>query len=110
MKNKYKLFKDGFEIRKLRSKNFTELKKIKKIIIKNISNNLKFKGKLRLEKLHNVNIDNFNQFRLDTIKNINQIKNIKKKLFETLKEDLFNLFEKMLLFKKVFKLSNSKTK
>ena len=45
MKNKYKLFKDGFEIRKLRSKNFTELKKIKKIIIKNISNNLKFKGK-----------------------------------------------------------------
>tara|TARA_A100001015_G_scaffold295409_1_gene374342 strand:- start:175 stop:912 length:738 start_codon:yes stop_codon:yes gene_type:complete len=105
MKNRYKLFEDGFEIRKLGSKNLIEIKKIKKIITKNISNNLKFKGKLKLEKLHQVNINNFNQFRLDAIKNINQIKNIKRKLFETLKDDLLNLFGEDIVIQKYLNLA-----
>ena len=105
MKKRYKLFEDGFEIRKLGSKNLIEIKKIKKIITKNISNNLKFKGKLKLEKLHQVNINNFNQFRLDAIKNKNKIKNIKRKLFETLKDDLLNLFGEDIVIQKYLNLA-----
>lgn len=102
MKNKYKLFKHGFEVKKINFSKLNIFKKLNNRIAKDALN--KFEKNTRLENIHQKYIANFNEYRLDIIKKINKIKDIKKTLFEILRDDLEILFGKDIVIQKFINL------
>ena len=73
MNNKFSLFKDGFEKRKLDKSGLTQLKKIKNKVKKIASKKLNILNP-KIENIHNLKIkENFNDFRLDIIKKLKKI-------------------------------------
>ena len=102
MNKKYKLFKHGFEVKKIDYSKRNLLKNLNNEIKKNDLS--KFEKNIKLENIHKVNIANFNEYRLDIIKKINKIKNIKKTLFKILKDDLEILFGKDIVIQKFLNL------
>ena len=100
MKNNYKLFKHGFEIRKIENSKLSLFKKLIHETKKVVSKKFKKNNNLKLENIHESKIDNFNEFRLDVIKKINKTKNLKINLFKILEADLTELFGKDIVIQK----------
>ena len=94
MPNKLHLEKDGFQKFKINLENFKSLESLK-LDIEKISlskknlNNIK-----KLENIHQLDFENFNAYRLEVIKKMNNIKDIQKRFFTIFKDQLIDLFGK----------------
>ncbi len=94
MSNNLDLEKDGFQKFKLNFENLKLLKSIK-LDIEKISLSKKNLSKIKsLENIHQLEFENFNSYRLDVIKKMNNIKNIQKRFFYIFKKQLIDLFGK----------------
>ena len=110
MNNKFSLFKDGFEKRKLDKSGLTQLKKIKNKVKKIASKKLNILNP-KIENIHNLKIkENFNDFRLDIIKKINNTPMIKEDLFKIFKKDLIKLFGEDIAVQKNINLAIQRPK
>lgn len=105
MSFKYKLENDGFQKFKLNTKNIKLLKFIKSEI-ENISiNKIELKKINKLENIHKLDFDDFNNYRLDIIKKLNEIQNIQNILFLMFQEQLLDLFGRDIVVQKNINLT-----
>ena len=91
--NSYKLITHGFELINMKKDNIFHLNKIKNLIRNYASNEINTNN-IKLEKIHlkNEKIDDFNIFRLNIIKKINENQIIQNLLFQILSDKLYKLF------------------
>jgi len=89
---KQELFTRGFEIKKFNSSEIKVFKFFKKKLILYLKKKLNIKGELKLEDIHKVDIENFNNFRMDIISFLNKIPEIHLSLFRLIEKNLIPLF------------------
>jgi len=91
--NNNKLFKDGFIKKKIKDSQLNKINLIKKKIENLSKKEIKNKKNFSLANIHNLFTQNdFNKFRLDLIKEMNNISNLNQILFNIFKDDLIEIF------------------
>ena len=91
--NNNQLYKKGFIKKKIENNNLKKINLIRKKIELYSKKKLKIKKNFSLSKIHNLfNQNDFNNFRLDLIKMMNNIPNLNKTLFNVFKKDLLDIF------------------
>lgn len=91
--NNNKLFKDGFIKKKIKESQLNKINLIKKKIENLSKKEIKNKKDFSLTNIHNLFTKNdFNKFRLDLIKEMNNISNLNQILFNIFKDDLIDIF------------------
>ncbi len=91
--NNNHLFEHGFIKKKIKKNQLNKIHLIKKKIENFSKKEIKIKKNFSLTNIHNLfNKNDFNRFRLDLIKKMNNISNLNQILFDVFKDDLIDIF------------------